>query len=286
MSLFMKMFNSNNINNVIVYGDGIKVNDETFEIFLDNLLNPSLYINKIDFSYKKLTDDSFQSLCQCLSNNKTVKYLNLTGNEMITENGWKYFCTMLILNDSIVNINLSRNHLTKNVFKFLCESLTINHTVKSINLSYNNINDEKIENFSELFTNNNSIKHLIISDNRIGDKGFTCLLKSIEKKDSVLNLYLANNDITDRGIENVYDYLLKMKTLHYIDFSYNPINENGIGILNIISKIRVDFQYTFIQLISEKKSKYNILQNKMKYITIFSLFVCILHFTVLLNNII
>jgi len=154
----------------------------------------------LDLSGNGLTEASIRDLSQALKDNRHIKRIDLSRND-IGNNG-----VVLLLKacPNLIELNLSNNHITKEgtALAFLAS----NSSLKFLDLSANDIGDG-ITNF----VNNESLEELDLEECGIKDAG----AEEIFRNKNLKRLNLASNGISDAGLTTLpQNTTLKVLSLH------------------------------------------------------------------------
>jgi len=136
-----------------------------------NLSSLSLHENKID-------DEGLQLLVQMVSSMKSLKFLDLYYNDLVTPTGWQV----------------------------LSDYLQSNCSLKELYLHSNNINDDTLVEFTNALRNNKSLKYLDVGDSpdddghaRITQRGWAAVSTLLCNKTSIMDTYNSNHILQDPG---------------------------------------------------------------------------------------
>lgn len=132
-------------------------------------------ITHLCFSLMKITHEDILVLCKFLETNKTVSFINLSGNR-IGDQGIIPLFNLLKTNKTIRDINLRWNRIGNAGIRALSEMLTINTSLTYLDLSDNKVTDEGAILLAEALKVNKDLKYINLLTNReIGYEGAVAL---------------------------------------------------------------------------------------------------------------
>jgi hypothetical protein len=189
----------------------------------------------LSFKNLQMGDTVFKYICSALTENASVKSLNMTGNNL-SEKAMQEMSSVLKKNNTLENVVLAHNILDDQAVTVVCESLATNSQSKIsfIDLSYNKIGDAGAEQISTLLTNKkNQFKWdtLQLSHNNIGDEGASKIADLLLKNDgspNLVHLELGYNKIKNDGAIAISNALKLNKTTKLLNLEYNKIEYDGI----------------------------------------------------------
>jgi hypothetical protein len=96
-------------------------------------------LTKLSLAWNKLEEEGTMAICKALKQNKTLKELDLSGqNNIGGEAGAKHVADMLHVNGVLTKLSLAWNKLEEEGTKAICEALKQNKTLKELDLSGDN----------------------------------------------------------------------------------------------------------------------------------------------------
>ncbi|XP_075048125.1 NACHT, LRR and PYD domains-containing protein 12-like [Mixophyes fleayi] len=160
------------------------------------LSSPTCRIEELRLSYNDLTDRSCTQLAPGISNNQSLRTLNLSGNNL----EGPHFCDLATALSSptcrIEELLLSNNYLTDRSCNQLASDISNNQSLRKLDLSGNNLEGPH---FCELVTALSSptcrIEELLLSSNDLTDRSFTQLAPGISNNQSLRALDLSGNNL-------------------------------------------------------------------------------------------
>lgn len=131
-----------------------KLNDKDFEWILQKLSQPR-HREWCPRKYRKL--DGVGAVLAMLPPPVPLYYLNAVGNTQVSDAGMKH---LHLVNDSVIDFDLSQCGLTAKGTKLLCEFLKTNTSMTLMIMWGNNIGDEGAKYISEMLQVNMTIREL------------------------------------------------------------------------------------------------------------------------------
>jgi len=165
-----------------------------------------------------------------LKNNAIGLSSALTGN-IATNKNLNILSHNLILNTSLIGVNLSQNNLGAIGAKLLCEVIEQNNRIKWLNISSNQISDEGASYLAASLQTNNSLKWLELNDNKICAFGIKKLSEALMVNQCLKKLEIGNNNSTDSGVVRIAQMISMNNTLDWLDLCSNKISIVGIKVL-------------------------------------------------------
>ena len=139
-----------------------------------------------------LTSDGVGEVVSGLSENHSLRELDLTGNRIGSE-GAVSVATMLKTNSSLERLSLGGCGIGSSGGVELGAALERNKTLRYLRLSYNELGDDGVRGLSAGLENNSSLEELELDDDEsLGEEGVT-LLRSLKRKKP--NLRIVDKDL-------------------------------------------------------------------------------------------
>ena len=140
-------------------------------------------MEKLVLGWCKLTSDGVEEVVKGLSDNHSLKELNLSWNKI----GVAAVATMLKTNSSLERLNLGWCGIGSSGGVELGSALERNKTLKVLVLSYNALGDDGVKGLSAGLEKNTSLKELELrGDKSLGEEGVS-LLRNLERNLSVVS---------------------------------------------------------------------------------------------------
>eukprot|EP00579_Thalassiosira_antarctica_P016714 CAMPEP_0201946096 /NCGR_PEP_ID=MMETSP0903-20130614/54243_1 /ASSEMBLY_ACC=CAM_ASM_000552 /TAXON_ID=420261 /ORGANISM="Thalassiosira antarctica, Strain CCMP982" /LENGTH=701 /DNA_ID=CAMNT_0048489187 /DNA_START=199 /DNA_END=2303 /DNA_ORIENTATION=- len=166
------------------------------------LQNANCKVSTLNLSDNTIGTDAAVDLANSLSQNRTLKKLNLCGNRSVATRGWMAFSTVLQTDSRLVALVLSECNIPNEVAVMIATSLTNNRSLRLLSFSGNlSITATGWAAFSTLFQNPDSrLVSLHLCRNNIGDEVAVSFATSLanNRRLEVLNLS-GNPSITAVG---------------------------------------------------------------------------------------
>ena len=145
-------------------------------------------IEKLDIEYCGLTSDGVREIVGGLSDNHSLRELDLRDNQIGSE-GTVAVATMLKSNTSLEKLNLVRCGIGSSGGVELGAALERNKTLRELVLIGNELGDDGVRGLSAGLENNSSLEELSLGDDEsLGEEGVLFLLKCIEDNNKSLKL--------------------------------------------------------------------------------------------------
>ena len=143
-------------------------------------------IEELDFIRCSMTSDGVGEVMNGLSDNQTMRVLDLSGNQIGSE-GAVAVATMLKRNTSLEILWLVKCNIDSSGGVALGVALERNKTLKMLELSWNAVGDNGVRRLCVGLENNSSLEELCLgSDESLGREGVLLLLKCVEEKNRSL----------------------------------------------------------------------------------------------------
>ena len=138
-------------------------------------------IEKLYLSWCGLTSDGVGEVVSGLSDNHSLRELDLRGNQIGSE-GAVAMATMLKTNSSLERLSLARCGIGSSGGVELGAALERNKSLRYLGLSWNRLGDDGVRGLSAGLENNSSLKELRLDDDEsLGEEGVT-ILRSLQRK--------------------------------------------------------------------------------------------------------
>ena len=137
----------------------------------------------------RISDHAMEKLSVGLQANKSVTKLTL--HCCITDTRVHHFATMLAVNTTLQELDLSSTSITDNGVSHLSQALQLNSSVTDLDLSYNeSITNTGAVALSEMLRVNKSLKKLNLRGTSVNEEGATALMEGL-RHNQVLKLTLG-----------------------------------------------------------------------------------------------
>ena len=159
-------------------------------------------IEKLDIRRCGLTSDGVGSIMTGLSDNHTLKELEMSDNQARSEDAVA-IATMLKTNSSLEILWLDRCSIGSSGGVELGRALERNKTLKVLWLSWNSLGNDGVRGLTKGLETNSSLEELWLrGDESLGEEGVSLLLKCLEDKNTSLKL-LGLPEKYKRAISNI-----------------------------------------------------------------------------------
>ena len=128
-------------------------------------ININTVLQKLDLSYSA-SNDVILFITFCLKTNKTLRELNLCGND-ITDEGTKALAEAIQINKTLKELNISVNWIGKEGIMRILEACTVNRTLYKLVCSYNNLSKSEIMDINDYIREENVVQVFDASWNSI-----------------------------------------------------------------------------------------------------------------------
>ena len=198
------------------------------------LKHSSCKLECLNLQCNDIDDECISSLIGALTINNTVRYLDISGQELVTTQCWCTFTRFLSSSDcSVESLFLGDNNIGDAGITSLGESLSVNKTLKHLDLrSCYDITVAGWEGFSRLsFVG--GIEVLDLSNCSIDDVGLVNIALSTKRNVRMKKLVLSNLSISSAGWSALFTIWLEngRPQLNEFDLSENGIDDEGVALL-------------------------------------------------------
>ena len=183
------------------------------------------HLSKLDLSYNKLTSVGWSFLFQALKLNPFLTHLNLEDNNLSKGGQFDSIIQLLKVNKILKFLNLSKWELTPNEAEMIADGLVLNTTLISLNLSRNKLFTQgAILILTSIATLHSKVANLDLSFNHIGNEAAIVLSKLVEINTSLQKLNLYSNMLTKSAWSSLVLSLNLNSTLLSINLGWNSID--------------------------------------------------------------
>lgn len=181
--------------------------------------------------YKEPINQSLLELVNFLNYSHNIRYLNIS-NCFIGDEGLKFLCKNFT-NYSIIEINLTKNHLKENSGFYLADFIPKLRNLESLILADNSITDPGLTALATAISlmNQGSLRYLDLSNNSIGENESRSFVDFIQKYQNLKELNLSRNTLTSPAANSIGIYLKLVKGLIKIDLTKCELNEESSPLL-------------------------------------------------------
>ncbi|PIN88354.1 NACHT, LRR and PYD domains-containing protein 3 [Aquarana catesbeiana] len=149
-------------------------------------------IEELHLDNNHLTDSSCPDLASGISNNQTLRTLDLSGNNL----EGPYFIDLMaaLTTSQIEKLLLSDNQLTDSSCPHLASGIRNNQTLRTLNLSYNNLEGPHFRDLMAALTTSR-IEELHLYNNLLTDSSCPHLASGVNNNQTLRTLGLSNNNL-------------------------------------------------------------------------------------------
>ena len=221
---------------------------------------------KLLLSRCKIGDKGAESLADWLKTDESLLELNLSRN-LVHVDGCRAFANRLKTNSSLKLLDLGFNRIGSEGAEILSGLLIENRSLESLNLEVSGIGDKGVTPLAFALRKNRGIIYLNLRFNQIGPEGGIKLFEALAENCSIVSLNLHSNSMGDKGIIVLARTLVKNKTITSLNIYRNEMREKGAKALIEALKINTTITYinrqaNSISKESKKEISYYIKRNK------------------------
>ncbi|XP_019395539.1 PREDICTED: protein NLRC3 [Crocodylus porosus] len=206
--------------------DNNQFKDNVMELLSSVLSVKDCQIQKISLAENQISNKGAKALARSLMVNRTLMVLDLRSNS-IGPSGAKALAEALRKNQSLLSLNLQNNVIKEEGAKFLAEALLTNHKLMTLHLQKNSIGPQGAKQIAEALKQNGSLKELILSSNCVGDTGSAALAEALKVNHSLTTLNLQSNSISNTGVTALTGALCFNQGLISLNLRENSISKEG-----------------------------------------------------------
>uniref|UniRef100_A0A7N8WJN3 NLR family, CARD domain containing 3 n=1 Tax=Mastacembelus armatus TaxID=205130 RepID=A0A7N8WJN3_9TELE len=173
--------------------------DDVMELLGSLLSAKDCHIQKISLAENAIGNKGAKALSRALLVNRTLISLNLRNNN-ISSKGAKFLAEALKMNQVLVSINFQNNGIEEEGAQALAEVLQCNRKLVSLNIRKNTIGAGGAKRIADALRTNQTLTKLILCSNQLGDKGTIALAEALKFNHTLLSLQLQSNSISNRGM--------------------------------------------------------------------------------------
>uniref|UniRef100_A0A8C8SRS5 NLR family CARD domain containing 3 n=1 Tax=Pelusios castaneus TaxID=367368 RepID=A0A8C8SRS5_9SAUR len=165
-----------------------------------SLLSQLLFCTNLRLDNNNFKDNVMELLGSVLSvKDCQIQKMSLAENQ-ISNKGAKALARSLMVNRSLMVLDLRSNSIGPKGAKALADALKINQVLLSLNLQKNSIGPQGAKQLSEALKQNGNLRELILSSNCVGDTGSVALAEALRVNHSLTTLDLQSNSISNKGV--------------------------------------------------------------------------------------
>ncbi|EGV93629.1 Protein NLRC3 [Cricetulus griseus] len=186
---------------------------------LQSLLPQLLYCQSLRLDNNQFQDPVMELLGSVLSGKDCrIQNISLTENQ-IGNKGAKALARSLLVNRSLITLDLRSNAIGPQGAKALADALKKNRTLTSLGLQSNMIKDNGVMCMAEALVSNQTISILQLQKNLIGPTGAQRMADALKQNKSLKELMFSSNTIGDGGAMALAEALKGNQGLENLDSS-------------------------------------------------------------------
>ena len=214
-------------------------------------------VEDVDLTDNRLDDEAMAGVLRCLKNNKNIKRLKLSKNEIKMKAATALAALLMSKHSTIVDLDISGCQINAKAISVICEAISKRgnkNTIEKLNLSDNKIRgklhaktekkqvgrivkDEPVtgplsELINMLKTKKCTITELSLSGNPLGDGGGVSLAKGLKSNNSLTSLDLKMSGLDDKAAAAIGNALKFNSMLESLDVSFNRYGDRGAAALS------------------------------------------------------
>ncbi|XP_069806654.1 NACHT, LRR and PYD domains-containing protein 3-like isoform X2 [Dendropsophus ebraccatus] len=181
------------------------------------------FLKKLDLSGNHLSGPNFSDLVEALSGpDCSLEELHLANNDL-PDTSCTQLASIIRNNRSLKRIDLSGNNLYGPRFSDLMEALSSpDCRIEELHLANNDLPDTSCTLLAFVIRNNQSLKRLVLSGNHLSGPHFIDLVEALSSPACrIQDLYLANNNLPDTSCTQLASILRNNPSLKILDLSIN-----------------------------------------------------------------
>ncbi|KFV80657.1 Leucine-rich repeat-containing protein 34, partial [Struthio camelus australis] len=197
-------------------------------MFFASMLQINSVLEKLDLGDCDLGTQSLIAIATVLTQNKSVKAINLNRPLLYSqeEESTVHIALMLKRTSSLVELHLCKHEMKNFGVERLCEALYENCSLRYLDLSCNKITRDDVKFLGELLKRNQTLQILDLNSNRIEDDGAIYLSEALALCNRTLQaLSVASNNVSGKGLVALSDAMKTNMELSYIYIWGNKFDE-------------------------------------------------------------
>ena len=202
-----------------------KKEHSSFHLNLARVFGSHLSLETVPFT-ERISEAHLVALAEALKQNTSLIQWDLSDNH-ISDQGAADLAEALKRNTSLTQLDLPGNDISAQGAAALAEALKRNTSLTQLDLSHNSISDQGAAGLAEALKQNTSLTHLDLSGNDISDQGAAALAEALKQNTSLTQLDLYGNDISAQGAAALAEALKQNTSLTQLNLSGNAISDQG-----------------------------------------------------------
>uniref|UniRef100_A0A8C3RJR3 NLR family CARD domain containing 3 n=1 Tax=Chelydra serpentina TaxID=8475 RepID=A0A8C3RJR3_CHESE len=231
--------------------DNNKFKDNVMELLGSVLSVKDCQIQKMSLAENQISNKGAKALARSLMVNRSLMVLDLRSNA-IGPTGAKALADALKINQVLLSLNLQNNVIKEDGAKFLAEALLTNHKLTTLHLQKNSIGPQGAKKIAEALKQNGNLRELILQSNSISNAGVTALTGALRSNRGLISLNLRENSISQEGAPEIANALRANCTLRNLDLAANLLYDEGVKAIALAMRenqtlMSLHLQWNFIQ---------------------------------------
>lgn len=229
---------------------------------LGQMLIENVGIEELILSGCRIGPEGARKLFYGLPFNRTLTRLDVSKNKL-GDVGMEHLAKAIFQGTDVKQINLSHNDITGTGAAAIAVALETHNHFTHFDISWNNLYTPGTYDLLVKLSENTSLRDINLSWNGLGRT--TIGLRTLLKAPNIRILNLSNNRLSGDPIVGIGRMLLKIKRLHTLDLSQNPLTANEALVLLqrfLLKEVKVHNLYLdrisvtkeFLETLSEVKS--------------------------------
>jgi hypothetical protein len=192
-------------------------------------------LEKLSLSGNKINDNGLSSLLTVLSNNnKTIKYLDLSDNQLLNSD-LQSISELITQNHTLNILNISNNHIDAVSSHLIGLSLRHNSNLSIIYLQNTNLNEESapllLKNLAD-----SKICEIYLDDNPFGEIGAILLANVLKSNNSIRFVSLRKCNLSSLSLSCLSKVLETNTGLEGLNLEENSFDEQSLTVLEKVIK--------------------------------------------------
>lgn len=191
-------------------------------------------LRTVNFSKNSIFNDGCQAICSALERNKTVTSLELSDSNVSLE-GSRALAKMLLENSTLSKLIFQKQNLKRTEgTRPIAEALQDNETLVDLDLSDNHIGSEGASLLIDALAVNKVLSRLVLAGNDIEDEGLLGIAKSLKVNRALRELSLENNDFRRIGATALASALSQNSQITLLNLSRCAVSLDGLKALSTV----------------------------------------------------
>ncbi|XP_055460746.1 NLR family CARD domain-containing protein 3 [Psammomys obesus] len=206
--------------------DNNQFQDPVMELLGSVLSGKDCRIQSISLAENQIGNKGARALARSLLVNRSLIILDLRSNA-IGPQGAKALADALKINRTLTSLSLQSNVIKDDGVRCMAEALVSSQTLSMLQLQKNLIGSVGAQQMADALKQNRSLKELMFSSNTIGDRGATALAEALKVNQGLESLDLQSSAISNPGAAELMRALCTNQTLSRLNLRENSISPEG-----------------------------------------------------------